>query len=125
MNKIKIFINDLEFEGELNDEKIAKEIYEALPIEAQASFWGEEIYFGVPVRIIKENLTEKVSIGDLAYWPEGNSFCIFYGKTPASVNGEPKPISPITIIGKITKGDIKELKPLTEAQVKINKQEIL
>ena len=125
MNKIKIFINDLAFEGELNDEKIAKEIYEALPIEAQASFWGEEIYFGVPVRIIQENLTEKVSIGDLAYWPEGNSFCIFYGKTPASVNGEPKPISPITIIGKITKGDIKELKPLTEAQVKINKQEIL
>ena len=120
MNKIKIFINDLEFEGELNDEKIAKEIYEALPIEAQASFWGEEIYFGVPVRIIQENLTEKVSIGDLAYWPEGSSFCIFYGKTPDSIEEEPKPISPVTIIGKI-QGDVEALKKLEEAKVKVIK----
>lgn len=120
MNKINIFVNDLKFEGELNDAKVAKEIYEALPIKETASFWGEEIYFGIPVKIIKEDLTEEVSVGDLAYWPEGNSFCIFYGKTPASLNGEPKPISPVTIIGKI-QGDTESLKELKEAKVKILK----
>lgn len=120
MNKIEIFINDLKFEGELNHTKVAQEIYNALPIEAEASFWGEEIYFGIPVKIIKEDLTEEVSIGDLGYWPDGNSFCIFYGKTPASIKDKPRPVSPVTIIGKI-KGSVKELKKLKQAKIKIIK----
>ncbi len=67
-----------------------------------------------------EKPTEELKVGDLAYWPEGNGFCIFYGKTPASTNDEPKPASSVTIIGKI-KGNLEKLKKLNEAKIKITK----
>ena len=120
MNKINIFINDQKFEADLNDTKIAEEIYKVLPIEAEGNLWGNEIYFEIPVALPNENPTEELKVGDLAYWPEGNCFCIFYGKTPASTNGEPKPASPVTIIGTI-KGKLEELRKLKKANIKIIK----
>jgi len=118
MNKINIFINNQKFEADLNNTKIAEEIYKVLPIEAEGDLWGNEIYFEIPVEMPNENPTEKLKVGDLAYWLEGNSFCIFYGRTPASTNDEPKPASPVTIIGRI-KGKLEELRKLKEAKIKI------
>ncbi len=120
MKKINIFINNQKFEAELNDTKIAEEIYKALPIEANGNLWGNEIYFEIPVEVENENPTEELKVGDLAYWPEGNSFCIFYGRTPASTNDEPKPASPVTVVGKI-KGNFEELRKLNKAIIKITK----
>lgn len=120
MNKINIFINDLKFEAELNETEIAKEIYKILPIEANGNLWGNEIYFEILIEMKNESPTEKLKVGDLAYWPEGNSFCIFYGRTPASMNDEPKPASPVTIIGEI-KENLEELKKLNKAIIKITK----
>lgn len=118
MKKINIFINNQKFEAELNDTKIAEEIYKALPIKAEGDLWGNEIYFEIPVEMPNENPTEELKVGDLAYWPEGNSFCIFYGRTPASTDGDPKPASQVTIIGKI-KGNLEELIKINEAEIKI------
>ena len=118
--KINIFINNQKFEAELNATETAKKIYESLPIESGGNFWGNEIYFEIPVEIENENPTEELSVGDLAYWPEGNIFCIFYGRTPVSTDDEPKPASPVTIIGQI-KENLEELKNLKEAKVKIIK----
>lgn len=120
MKKINIFINNQKFEAELNETEIAEKIYQALPIEVGGNFWGNEIYFEIPVQMPNENPTEELSVGDLAYWPEGDGFCIFYGRTPVSTNDEPKPASPVTIVGRI-KGDLEELKKLKEAKVKIEK----
>jgi hypothetical protein len=120
MNKVNIFINNQKFEAELNETETAKKIYESLPIEAEGDFWGKEIYFEIPVQMANEKPTEDLKVGDLGYWPAGNSFCIFYGRTPASTNEEPKPASPVTIIGKI-KGNLEELKKLKEAKVRIEK----
>lgn len=120
MKKIKIFINNQEFEAELNETKTAKRIYEILPIEAEGNFWGNEIYFEIPLEMENENPTENLKTGDLAYWPEGNSLCIFYGRTPVSKNDMPKPASPVTIVGG-TKRNIDELKKLKEAKIKIIK----
>ena len=124
MKKINILINNLNFEGELNETKIAEKIYKALPIETEGNFWGQEIYFEIPVEIPievrNERLTENLHVGDLAFWPEGNCLCIFYGPTPASTNNEPKPASPVTIVGKI-KGNIEELKKINKAKIKITK----
>jgi len=118
MRKIDIFINNQKFEAELNQTKTSQKIYQSLPIETEASFWGNEIYFEVAVKIANENLTKDVRVGDLAFWPEGNSFCIFYGPTPVSVNNTLKPASPVTIIGKIY-GNLEKLKELSRAQIKI------
>jgi hypothetical protein len=122
MKKINIFINNQKFEAELNETETAEKIYESLPIEAEGDFWGNEIYFEIPVQMPNEKPTEDVKVGDLGYWPEGNGFCIFYGRTPASTNEEPKPASPVTIIGKI-KGNLEELKKLKEAKVRIEKSQ--
>lgn len=120
MKKINIFINNLKFEAELNDTKTAEKVYEVLPIEAEGNTWGDEIYFEIPLEIENENPTENIKVGDLAYWPEGSGFCIFYGRTPASTNGEPKPASPVTVIGQI-QGEIGQIKKISRAQIRITK----
>jgi len=120
MKKINIIINNRKFKAELNDTETAQRIYQALPITVRGNFWGNEIYFEIPVIAENEKPTENLKLGDLAYWPSGNAFCIFYGQTPASNNQEPKPASPVTIIGKIM-GNLEELKRLNQAQIKIEK----
>jgi len=79
-------------EIELNDSKTASLIKKALPLKANAHVWKEEIYFEIPVSTGQEKGVERVSQGDVAYWPPGKCFCIFFGKT--------QPVSPVTIIGK-------------------------
>jgi len=76
-----------EVEAEIFEDKnpkTARAIWERLPIEARANRWGDEIYFPIPVQIGEENAQETVDLGDLGYWPPGNSFCIFFGPTPIS-----------------------------------------
>ena len=39
--------------------------------------------------------------GDLGYWPVGNAFCIFFGRTPASRGDEIRPASPVNVFGRL------------------------
>ena len=114
MKKIKIIIENKVFPAELNDTATAGLIYEALPITASGDFWGDEIYFKIPVNAEDENPQDVVEVGDLAYWPPGSAFCIFYGRTPASTDQSPRPASPVTVIGRIEAGpqELRKLKDL-------------
>jgi hypothetical protein len=98
-------------EASLTDEspETAKAVWEALPIEARANTWGDEIYFGIPVKVGPENPREVVELGDIAYWPPGNAFCIFFGRTPASRGDEIRPASAVNVFGKV-EGDPKVFK---------------
>ena len=49
-----------------------------------------------------ENPAETVEMGDLAYWPPGSAFCIFFGPTPASRGAEIRPASPVNVFGRVT-----------------------
>ncbi len=100
-NKIRISIGGISFEAGLNDTQTSKKILEVLPIRSKASLWGDEIYFSIPVKHDLEGPKEELEIGDIAFWPQGSAFCIFFGRTPASLNERPRPISPVTPIGKI------------------------
>ncbi len=100
--KIRISSNSINIIAELNNSKTAKKIFEGLPFSADASTWGDEIYFTVPIESELENGVEIVEVGTLAYWPPGSAFCIFFGPTPASTGPAPQAASPVTIIGKIT-----------------------
>ena len=93
----------------LNDTVTAESIWDSLPITARCNTWGDEIYFGIPVRAELEEGREVVELGDLGYWPPGNAFCIFFGPTPASRGDEIRPASPVTVVGKVT-GDLGMLK---------------
>lgn len=122
--KITISVDGEPFEGKLNETETAQFVLDTLPLEAEPSFWGEEIYFEIP-QIFEENEepTEEVEVGDLAFWPEGNAFCIFYGPTASSEGSEPKPASPVTIIGTITSEvtPLKELDPFDTGKIRVKK----
>ena len=102
LNNIKIRVGNVDLAAELNDSNTAKMIWEALPISSSFSTWGDEIYFSIPVEAGEENGAEVVQLGDLGYWPPGTAFCIFYGRTPASVGDEIRPASAVNIVGKVT-----------------------
>ena len=88
--------------AELNDSIISGKIFEKLPIKASVNTWGDEIYFPIPVRAQNENGVSTVQLGDLAYWPPSNCFCIFFGKTPMSTGNEIRPASEVTVLGKLS-----------------------
>lgn len=100
--KIRILINDLRVEAELNESKSAQSIWEALPLQARANLWGEEIYFSIPVKAgLEPGAREVVSSGELGYWPTGHAFCIFFGPTPASRGDEIRAASAVNVIGQV------------------------
>ncbi|MBN2517602.1 MAG: hypothetical protein JXB14_02050 [Candidatus Altiarchaeota archaeon] len=96
--EMKIFIMHKDFtaEAELDTSKTAKAIAEKLPIDGEAEVWKEEVYFEIPLKLPYENQTDKVSEGDICYWPPGNAFCIFFGKS--------QPVNAVSIIGKVVSG---------------------
>ncbi|MBN1235575.1 MAG: hypothetical protein JW999_05925 [Methanotrichaceae archaeon] len=76
--------------------KIREAFFQALPMEGIATLWGEEVYFGVPIRMENENPSPSTVAGDICYWLPGPAFCIFFGKT--------QPYSAVNSIGKVTQG---------------------
>lgn len=89
-------------------------IYNSLPISSTVNRWGEEVYFSIPVSAeIEPEGRDLLKEGELGYWPDGNAFCIFFGPTPISAEGEIRAASAVNIFGKI-EGDLKNLKKLTD-----------
>ena len=108
-HSIRLRVGDLEFAGELNDSATAGAIHDALPITASGNRWGEEFYFGIDVHEDRsDDAWAEMAVGELAYWPPGNAFCIFFGPTPASLGDEPRAASPVNPVGHITE-DCSEL----------------
>ncbi len=66
----------------------------AVPFTSKAFLWKEEIYFETPISVGPERPKASVKTGDVAYWPPGKAFCIFFGST--------QPYSPVNVIGKVT-----------------------
>jgi uncharacterized protein len=88
-------------EATLNDSRTARAIWDALPIDAKAETWGDEVYFGIDLALGEESSKAVVELGDLAYWPPGRAFCIFFGPTPASQGDEIRPASPVNVVGRV------------------------
>ena len=101
---ITITADTVEPTAELNDSATADAIWRALPISSPGNTWGDEIYFRVPVQAEGQDLHEVVDFGDLAFWPPGNAFCIFFGPTPASRGDEIRAASGVEVVGRIAEG---------------------
>jgi hypothetical protein len=100
--KIRITSGSIRVEAELNDQPTARAVWEALPIEARAMTWGDEVYFDIPVKMgLERDTRAEVAVGELGYWPTGNAFCIFFGPTPASSGNTPVAASPVNILGRV------------------------
>ena len=79
-----------------------KAILENLPIEVNINKWGKELYTDkTSITAHEENAKSEVNLLDVAYWPEGNALCLFYGPTPISKSDKIEPYSPVNIVGRI------------------------
>jgi len=100
--EILIETDELKVKAELFDTPTARSLYNAIPLEAEARTWGDEIYFEIPVaEDLDETAREIVEIGDIGYWPTGRAMCLFFGPTPMSRGDEIRPASAVNIIGRI------------------------
>ncbi len=107
---IKIHAGPVTLDAKLHDTPAGKKVFQSLPLNTSFDTWGDEIYFSIPVEAeLDETAREEVSMGDLAYWPPGKAFCIFFGPTPMSTPGKIIPASAVNIIGKV-EGDAEKLK---------------
>lgn len=122
--KIRIVIGELSLAAELNDSPTAEALWEVLPLEASGSKWGEEIYFSTPVdQAAGPDARAEMEVGELAFWPPGNAFCIFFGPTPASHGSEPRAANPANPIGRVL-DDIEPLQAVPSgAQVRVEAAE--
>jgi uncharacterized protein len=102
MPTLRITAGPVTVTAELNDSPTARLLWEALPIDGKANRWGDEIYFSIPVDADEEpDARAAVEVGEIAFWPPGNAFCIFWGPTPASRGSQPMAASPVNLLGKI------------------------
>ena len=58
----------------------------------------------------------EVEVGDLAYWPAGPAFCIFFGPTPVSTGDQPRAYSPVNVFGRVL-GDTGKFKTISNGAV--------
>jgi len=108
--RIRIAAGDTVVEAALNDSPTADQVWDALPIQASANTWGDEIYFEIPVTAAQSDDADAVvEMGAVAYWPPGSAMCLFFGPTPVSSGGEIRAASPVNPIGEI-EGDPTVLK---------------
>jgi hypothetical protein len=96
---------DIRVDLELDDThapKTVQAILEKMPIKVKINRWGDELYTDpMPVKAKEENARSLVELMDVAYWPQGQALCLFFGPTPISKGNEIKPYSPVNVIGKI------------------------
>src|SRR4029450_1000770 len=87
----------------LDDSRTAQAVWDALPLAIPGDTWGDEIYFGIPVKVKAERPRETVERGDGLRGARRPSpaLCIFFGPTPASRATEIRPASAVNVFGRI------------------------
>ncbi|SIR77909.1 cyclophilin-like fold protein [Natronorubrum thiooxidans] len=73
----------------------------ALPVAGDGIRWGDELYFDLALDVPAEHASEVVPEGAIAYWPDGDKLCLFWGETPASTDGEPRAAAPVTVVARL------------------------
>ena len=108
--RISVTAGGVSVTATLNDSDTAGLLWDALPLEASANTWGDEIYFRIAVQADEEDgASDVVDMGAVAYWPPGQALCLFFGLTPASRGDEIRAASAVNMMGAID-GDATVLK---------------
>ena len=102
MSRLRIEAGGVSFEIELKDTPTSKAILTAVPFEARAQTWGEEVYFSTPVSAkLEPGARQVVEPGTVCFWTEGDSLALPWGRTPISTDDKPKLANACNVLGKI------------------------
>jgi hypothetical protein len=122
LSRIRFEFGDLTLDADLLDTPTAAAIAAALPISSLTLTWGEEVYFDVPVEVVREKDARVViTPGEIAYWPQGPAIAIGFGRTPISKGEETRLASPCNVFAKAL-GSVKVLgkvKTGTKVEVRV------
>jgi len=100
--KIKIQAGQIAIIATLDASPTADAIWEALPLSGLVRRWGAEIYFSIPVNLQETpDARQDMRVGELAFWPDGNAFCIFFAPTPVSTGDKPRAYSNVNPFGQV------------------------
>ena len=114
--KIIISTEKLRMEAILVEGSSADIFWNTLPITGRANTWGDEIYFNANLQMpLDDDASDIVESGDIAFWPPGSAFCIFFGRTPASLGDEVRAASAVNVLGKID-GDEREFRSVPSGE---------
>ena len=100
--KINISAGEFLTTATLNNSSYSEKFYDSLPLEGSCQIWGDELFFSTSINMEEDDQSlEVVNIGDIAFWPPGSAFCIFWGPTPMSQGKEIRPASKVNLLGSI------------------------
>lgn len=116
--KIKISTPSFETKATLLEDerpKTCEEIWSSLPLEGKAAIYKKEVYFDIPVEINPEDAKSSAKQGDVSYWPDGPSFCIFFGDSQSE--------TPINTFAKLEEG-VEKFREVEEGEkIRVQKSE--
>jgi uncharacterized protein len=109
MTRIRLRTDRVSIECSLKDTETVKALIAALPFEARAQTWGEEVYFTTPVSAkLEPDARQVVEPGTVCFWTQGDALALPFGRTPISTDERPKLANPCNVLGSIT-GDFRDL----------------
>jgi len=120
--KVRISAGKVDLVAELRDTPTVQALAAALPFEASAQTWGDEVYFSTPVSVkLEADARQVVEPGTVCFWTEGDALALPFGRTPISTDEKPKLASRCNVLGKIV-GDAKALAGIKAgAKVRVEK----
>ena len=120
--RLRITAGKITLQAELRDTPTVQALAAALPFEASAQTWGDEVYFSTPVSAkLEPDARQVVEPGTVCFWTEGDALALPFGRTPISTDERPKLASRCNVLGSII-GDAKVLAGIKAgAKVRVEK----